>query len=989
MNLLRKYFLLGAIPALIAVGLATILDYQITQTLLQEQIDQTLNAKLEAKRQEVRLFMDEHLSLLKALSISPQIADGKIPQIVDYLKIQESVVRPNVEGLFYVELDGTVHATDGSMFDVSDRLYFPDVLDGKQVITRILKSRSSGNDVVLLINPVHALDGTLKGAVSLTIPESNMVSFVHSMEVDRGGFYALVDHENRLIAATEKADFLRNRPLNPGKELVTDSHGIQYLVSLSEIPESSWYLIAAIPEAEVKSIYNRMAWSKVTAVCCGITVAVILALFFSERALRPLQQMIQAIRRYARGDRTARVSEKTRGEYAILADSFNNLADELDAAQRQQEEHLRTIEASEDRFRRLFDGAADAIFLRNLEGTILDANQEACRSLGYERHELIGRTVADIDTKWTRQDANRLWNQLAREGGRYHPLVERVHRRKDGSTFPVEIRLTLIEREGEAYVMSAARDATLRKAAEKQLQEAKEFAEKMINATPGLIYIFDLTTQSIVFINDNVQKQLGYTREYVEELGSKFYGEVIHPDDLPRLKIAQDVWKEEDGEPLVRRDNFRLADTDGNWVWFEFHRVVFQKDKDGNATQIMGIATNISDRVRAEQQLVWEKALLDQVMETSVAAIMVLDADANVRFMNTALEKTLRIGRDEVLGKNVLKLDWEVYDMAGRPLPPENRPFATIKRTLQPIYDARYRVQFGDDAYTIISNNGAPLFDENGEFDGVVFALTDITERIESEKLRDSLIRDLEATNTELKQFTYTVSHDLKSPLITIKGFLGILSEDIESGDKAAIDEDLSIIGSAADGMKQLLDDLLELSRIGRNLKSRTEISLDDVVREAITLLAGEIESREADIQSQVEGMTIYADPVQIRQLFQNLIDNGIKHNRKENPRVTISARKADDEFVTIDIADNGPGVALEYQERIFQLFDKLDPESDGTGIGLAIVKRIVDFHGGTIALNSDGQGNGCTFTIRLPTSEPEPSPLFDLQDSQKSTSSS
>lgn len=984
MNLLRKYFLLGAIPALIAVGLATILDYQITQRLLREQIDQTLDAKLDAKRNEVRFFLDKHFSLLETLAATPLIKDGTIPEILDFLQIQETATRQRIEGLYYDELDGTVHTTEGATFNVSDREYFSEVLKGNKVTTRILKSRGKGKDVLLLIAPVRTEEGALKGAIALAVLDSELISFVHSMEVNRGGFLALVDDSGRMIAATNKAEFIRKQIVLGGQPTLTDENGNRYLVSVTRVPDTSWDLIVAVPEIEIQGVYNRMAWSKVTAVACGITAAVILALFFSERTLRPLQQIIQTFRDYAKGDQSARFSSKVSGEYAILAESFNHMADELDEARIQQEEHLRRIESSEDRFRRLFDGAADAIFLRNLDGVIIDANQEACRSLGYERDELVGKLVSRIDTDWNVEDGYRLWNQLAREGGRYHPLVERIHRRKDGSTFPVEIRLTLIEREGENIVMSAARDATMRKAAELQTQQAKEFAEKVINASPGAIYIFDLTTQSILFINRNIEKELGHTKEYLEGLGSNFYSEIIHPEDMCRLRLSASQWTEPD-EPEVRIDTYRLRHANGQWAWFEIHRVIFQRDSEGIPTQILGVATNTTERVLAQQQLVWEKALLDQVMETTVAAIMVVDNEGNIQFLNPALEKTLRVGREYVQGQNIYSFPWETYDMAGKPLPVEARPFARVKNSLKPINDLRYRIQFGPDAFVTVSANGAPLFDEEGEFAGAVFALTDITERIESERVRESLIRSLEATNTELKQFTYTVSHDLKSPLITIKGFLGILSEDIQNQDKSAVEEDLSIIGSAADGMKQLLDDLLELSRIGRNLKSRTMVSLDEVISEAITLLAGQIESQNADVRSDIEDLHVYGDAVQIRQLMQNLIDNGIKHNREPNPKVTITATEVDD-FVEIEVIDNGPGVALEYQERIFQLFDKLDPDSAGTGIGLAIVKRIVDFHGGTIELHSDGQGNGCRFVLRLPAVMPSHDSPFDLPGRNEST---
>ncbi|PQO28192.1 PAS domain S-box protein [Blastopirellula marina] len=978
MNLLRKYFFLGAIPALIAVGLATVLDSYITQSLLQEQIDRTMQANLDAKRKEVRFFMDEKLSLLQAITKMPVVQSGMIPEIIAFLRTQEQAARPLIEGIYFLEMDGIVHATNGTTFSVADRDYFPDIVQGNTVITGILKSRDSGRDILLLIKPVFCEDGTQCGSIGLSVLDSELVNFIRSMEVEQGGFFALMDDTNRTIAATGKADFLKDLPNLSQTSTFTDNRGERYLVSVADVPDTRWKLAEAVPEAQVTTVYNRLAWSKITAVACGLTAAVILALFFSERTLRPLQEIIQTIHHYARGDQSVRITSGRSGEFGILADSFNNMADELDVASQRQESHLRTIEASETRFRLLFDGAADAIYVRDMDGLIIDANQEACRSLGYSREELIGMSVSDIDLDWNAADARRIWNDLARNGRNYHPLVERVHRRRDGTTFPVEIRLTTLERAGQSFVLSSARDATLRKAAEQQTQAAKDFAENVINASPGIIYIFDLASESIVFVNDNIEEQLGYTKQHIAELGSKFYVEVFHPDDLPRIVQSQRSWF--DGGLAIQHDNLRVRHKSGHWLWFEFHRVVFQRNAKGEPTQVMGIAINITDRVRTEEQLRWEKALLDQVMETSVASIMVVDAEGSIQFLNTALENTLRVSRNQLVDKVIFEFPWPLFDLSGNPLPDQSRPFAMVRELRKPVYDIQYRIQFSAEEYVTVSVNGAPLFKQDGKFAGAVFALTDITERIESERVRETLIRHLEGTNAELKQFTYTVSHDLKSPLITIKGFLGILAEDLESNDQEAIQEDLSIIGSAADGMKQLLDDLLELSRIGRNVKSRSTISLPEVVGEAITLLAGEIESRDADVRCSCGDLAIYGDPVQIRQLMQNLIDNAIKHNREPNPLVEISAAQ-DEDFVVVEVADNGPGVAVEFQDRIFQLFDKLDPESGGTGIGLAIVKRIIDFHGGTITLESDGKGHGCKFILRLPAGPPTPNSVIAFQE--------
>jgi signal transduction histidine kinase len=205
-------------------------------------------------------------------------------------------------------------------------------------------------------------------------------------------------------------------------------------------------------------------------------------------------------------------------------------------------------------------------------------------------------------------------------------------------------------------------------------------------------------------------------------------------------------------------------------------------------------------------------------------------------------------------------------------------------------------------------------------------SVIDITERQRAEAERESLIRSLEAINNELQQFTYTVSHDLKSPLITIKGFVGVLGEDLARGDTEAAREDMAIIDEAADKMKLLLEDLLELSRIGRVVNAYSEVALNEVVEEVTLLLSGEIENRHVQLETDVECSKIQGDRLRLRQVIQNLIDNAIKYGAVENPVVRITARDVE-QGVRLWVEDNGQGISNEFHEKIFGLFEKLEAE--------------------------------------------------------------
>ncbi|MFQ6041308.1 MAG: ATP-binding protein, partial [Candidatus Poribacteria bacterium] len=220
----------------------------------------------------------------------------------------------------------------------------------------------------------------------------------------------------------------------------------------------------------------------------------------------------------------------------------------------------------------------------------------------------------------------------------------------------------------------------------------------------------------------------------------------------------------------------------------------------------------------------------------------------------------------------------------------------------------------------------------------------------------------------ELERFTYTVSHDLKSPLITIKGFLGLLEKDMVAGDTERLKADTTYISDAIDKMQQLLDELLELSRVGRLMNPPEEVLLGELAREAVSMVSDRLAAeRDVEIEIAPDLPVVYGDRTQLREVLENLVDNAVKFmGDQPDPRVEIGARR-DGEETVFYVRDNGIGIAPRYHERVFGLFDKLEQQTDGTGVGLAIVKRIVEVHGGRIWVESEGIGKGSTFCFTLP----------------------
>jgi len=262
-----------------------------------------------------------------------------------------------------------------------------------------------------------------------------------------------------------------------------------------------------------------------------------------------------------------------------------------------------------------------------------------------------------------------------------------------------------------------------------------------------------------------------------------------------------------------------------------------------------------------------------------------------------------------------------------------------------------------------------PVWDEEkNRLVGIYGAVQDITDRKRVEHEREELIRDLEAKNQELEQFTYTVSHDLKAPIITIKGFLGFLGADALAGDTKRLEADIQRINDATDKMNELLTDLLELSRIGRKMNAPEMILFDSLVNEVIETTNGRLQAGRVDVIVKGPFSNVYGDRGRLLEVVQNLVDNAAKFmGDQPSPQVEIGQDdRVEDGYATFFVRDNGIGIAPEFHERIFGLFNRLNPKIEGTGIGLALVKRIIEFHGGRVWIQS-AAGSGATFYFTLP----------------------
>ncbi len=344
-------------------------------------------------------------------------------------------------------------------------------------------------------------------------------------------------------------------------------------------------------------------------------------------------------------------------------------------------------------------------------------------------------------------------------------------------------------------------------------------------------------------------------------------------------------------------------------------------------------------------------------------AVVVLDLDHRILDANRIAVEMLRRPRAEIVGSYCFELFHRTN------CPPSQCPHEKLIASNRPeTVDMEIETLGGTYMVTV-----APVVDCEGSISKTLHIAKDISDRKAAERERESLIAELETKNAELERFAYTVSHELNTPLITINGYLGLLEEDVTSGDIEQVRADISRITHATQTMHELLKGVLELARMGHKNLAVEKIPPRELVDEALAMLADRIANRGVEVEVADELPFLMGDRPRLLEVLQNLIENAVKYmGDQPHPKIEIGSR--DDEVDSIFfVRDNGIGIAHSYQTRVFDLFDQLDPHSEGSGAGLAIVKRIIEKHQGRVWFESDGLGHGASCCFTLPQEKTMP----------------
>jgi PAS domain S-box-containing protein len=614
------------------------------------------------------------------------------------------------------------------------------------------------------------------------------------------------------------------------------------------------------------------------------------------------------------------------------------------------------LRRSEERLAKLFRSSPAAIALVRLgDGVLLDVNQSYERMFGWRRDEVIGQTAEALGV-WAVPAERARFRELLAAKGRVADFESKA-RRKNGELFDSLVASEVIDEEGERIALVVVLDVTQRKRAE----ESRALLAAVVESSTDAIIVSN-PELDIVSWNAGAERMFGWSA--AEAVGRKLTlivpVERRHETDLNTERLEQREAPPPFETVRCAKDGRRLE------VQIGLSGVY---DREGRLQLVTGIFRDITERKHAEAALRESEQRFKALVDLSSDWYWVSDAEHRFTFREGEILRRMGIPPQDDYGKR--RWEMEFLNM-------DERAWAAHRAALErreEFRDLLLERRSPDGRVHWATISGRPLYDAQGHFAGYHGTGRDVTLQVLAEQrlrkfnleLERKVVErtaELDAANRELEAFTYSASHDLRAPLRAIEGFSRLLEERHAAALGAEAQGYLRRVRAAARRMNQLIDDLLAFSRVARGELRRRSVDLSELARAVAKEIASGAPERRVEWRIE-DGLTAHADEGLMRVVLENLLGNAWKYTGKTPQAVIEFGRSGAHEF---RVRDNGVGFDPAHVEELFQPFRRLhgEQEFEGSGVGLATVKRVIERHGGSVR----GEGAvdaGATFYFALP----------------------
>ena len=614
----------------------------------------------------------------------------------------------------------------------------------------------------------------------------------------------------------------------------------------------------------------------------------------------------------------------------------------------------------------------DAVLTTDAAGNITFLNDVAQSLTGWTQADAAGQpteAVFNIINERTGEAVENPVRRVLAEGRIVGLANHTILIAKDGARRPIDDSGAPIRLGDEMLgVVLVFRDVSERKAAEDRLKESEANAAMALSV--GQLGTWDWQIE-----RDDVRAD-SRAREVcgLHPVGLVKASDIsarVHPDDRPRVDAALQAALDPAGDGTYAQE-FRFLHEDDSIRWVISHgQTIWNNQEPRRPLRMIGTVVDISERKEADRsfrQLTerseQQRRLYDTVLSNMLDLVYVFNLDHRFAYANQALLNMWGRTWDEAVGRNCLELGYEPWHAAMH-----DREIEQVVNTKQPIRgEVPFNATYGRRIYDYIF---FPVLSADGEVESVAGVTRDVTERKQLEDNLRMLAADISEANRRKNEFLATLAHELRNPLAPIRTGLELIKMAVN--DPATIEETRSMMERQTHQMVRLIDDLLDVSRItqGKLQLRKARIALADVVRSAVEATRPMLDEAGHQLTINIPSEPIYldADPNRLAQVISNLLSNAAKYT-KDRGQIWLAAR-CEGRDVELSVKDTGLGIPAEMMERIFEMFAQIDRPVEqgntGLGIGLTLVKRLVEMHDGTIQAFSDGANLGSTFTVRLP----------------------